>query len=107
MGDGEKEGRRGPQGRQAKDSLLSLFFALLLAWPCGTELTTQSRGVAVTEGGWERGGDGFPEEAMFKLDSICQICPGGRPRCVRGQERSQAGGKSRAGVGAEPAGSLS
>lgn len=102
---GKAERRRDPQGRLAKDSLLSLFCALLLAWPCPRELAIQSGGVAGTYGRVGVRRDGFPEEVRLKLDGICQIRPGGRPKCAGGQGRSQAGGKNRVCVGGvEPAG---
>lgn len=53
---GKKERRRSPQGRLAKDSLLSLFCALLLAWPCPTELAILSGGGGGSAEGWLPGG---------------------------------------------------
>ena len=44
--------------------------------------------------------DHLPEEVTVKLNGICCIRPGGRPRCVGSQERHQAGAElGRAGWG--------
>lgn len=41
--------------------------------------------------GQECGGDHFPEEVMFKLNSICQISLEGRPMCFGGATGKEPG----------------